>query len=74
MSISYILSIVYLVVSFLIYKKNNINEVQDLWVPKQWAIPIIGEEEYNNLVQLTKELGGYINEDATMIDISKQEQ
>ena len=52
------------------YKKNNINEVQDLWVPKQWAIPIIGEEEYNNLVQLTKELGGYVNEDATMVDIS----
>jgi hypothetical protein len=51
------------------YKKNNINEVQDLWVPKQWAIPIVGEEEYNNLVQLTKELGGYVNEDATMVDI-----
>ena len=51
------------------FKKNNIDDVQDLWVPKQWAIPIIGEEEYEKLVELTKSLGGYINEDATMIDI-----
>ena len=51
------------------FKKNGINDVQDLWVPKQWAIPIIGEEEYNNLVKLTKELGGYVNEKATMVDI-----
>ena len=55
------------------YKKNNINEVKDLWVPKQWAIPIIGEEEYNNLVALTKELGGYVNENATMVDIGFKE-
>ena len=51
------------------YKKHGIKEVQDLWVPKQWAVPIIGEEEYENLVKLTKSLGGYVNEDATMIDI-----
>jgi hypothetical protein len=51
------------------HKKMNDGQVKDLWIPKQWAIPIIGEEEYNNLVQLTKELGGYVNEDATMIDI-----
>ena len=51
------------------YKKNNIANVKDLWVPKQWAIPIIGEEEYNYLVELTKSLGGYVNENAIMVDI-----
>ena len=51
------------------YKKNGMNEVHDLWVPKQWAIPIIGEEEYNMLVELTRSLGGYVNEDATMVKI-----
>ena len=54
------------------YKKNNIDSVQDLWVPKQWAVPIIGEEEYNNLVKLTKSLGGFVNEDATMVDIGEK--
>ena len=53
------------------HKKMNDGQVKDLWIPKQWAIPIIGEEEYNNLVELTKELGGYVNEDATMIDIGE---
>ena len=54
------------------YKKNNINEVHDLWVPKQWAVPIIGEEEYNMLVELTSSLGGYINEDATMVKVENE--
>ena len=52
------------------HKKMNDGQVKDLWVPKQWAIPIIGEEEYNSLAQLTKELGGYVNENEIMIDIS----
>ena len=51
------------------FKKNNLCEVQDLWVPKQWAIPIIGEDEYNNLAQLTRELCGYVNENEIMIDM-----
>ena len=54
------------------YKKNNFNEVHDLWVPKQWAIPIIGEDEYNMLVELTSSLGGYINEDATMVKVENE--
>jgi radical SAM protein with 4Fe4S-binding SPASM domain len=54
------------------HKKMNDGQVKDLWVPRQWAVPIIGEEEYNNLVSLTKELGGYVNEDITMIDIGSK--
>ena len=54
------------------HKKINDGQVKDLWIPKQWAIPNIGEEEYNNLVQLTKELGGYFNEDITMINIDEK--
>lgn len=49
------------------HKKMNDGEAMDLWVPKQWAVPIIGEEEYQLLVDLTKSLGGYVNEDATMV-------
>ena len=51
-------------------KKHNVpEEVHDLWVPKQWAIPIIGEEEYNALVELTKSLGGFVNDNATMVKL-----
>ena len=50
-------------------KKNPNSQVHDLWVPKQWAIPIMGEKEYANLVELTKSLGGYVNEDATMVKL-----
>lgn len=39
----------------------------DLWVPKQWAIPIIGEDEYNKLVKLVKDNGGFVNESDTEI-------
>ena len=35
--------------------------------PKQWAISIIGEKDYEDLVNLTKHLGGYVNESATMV-------
>jgi hypothetical protein len=61
------LAIVYFHNSY--HKKYNDGQVKDLWIPRQWAIPIVGEEEYNNLVKLTKELGGYVNEDATMVKI-----
>ena len=46
---------------------NNIPKVCDLWVPKQWAIPIIGEKEYNHLVNMVKKLGGFVNEDKTEV-------
>ena len=52
------------------YKRNGINDVEDLWVPKQWAIPIIGETEYNKLVDLVHELGGFVNENATMVKVA----
>lgn len=50
-----------------IYEARGIKDSLDLWTPKQWAIPIIGEKDYEDLVALTKRLGGYINESATMI-------
>lgn len=31
------------------------------------ALPIIGEEEYNYLVNLVKSLGGYVNESDTEV-------
>lgn len=49
------------------YKKYKIPKVFDLWVPKQWAVPIIGGEEYNYLVNLVKSLGGYVNESDTEV-------
>jgi radical SAM peptide maturase (CXXX-repeat target family) len=49
------------------YKKYKIQKVFDLWVPKQWAVPIIGGEEYNYLVNLVKSLGGYVNESDTEV-------
>ncbi len=49
------------------YLMNNIPKVCDLWVPKQWAIPIIGEKEYNHLVNMVKKLGGFVNEDKTEV-------
>lgn len=44
------------------YKKYGIPEHCDLWVPRQWAEPIIGKEEYEKLVNLVKSMGGYVNE------------
>lgn len=37
-----------------VYKKNNRNEVYELNVPDEWAIPIIGDEELNMLKELVK--------------------
>lgn len=35
------------------YKKNNIDKKMLCYVPREWAIPIIGEEEYNYLIELS---------------------
>lgn len=48
-------------------KKYHGYDAFDLWVPKQWAVPIIGEDEYTNLVNLVKENGGYVNESDTEV-------
>lgn len=44
------------------YKKYGIPEHFDLWVPRQWAEPIVGKAEYEKLVNLVKSMGGYVNE------------
>lgn len=49
------------------HKKVRDGKVMDLWLPKKYAIPIIGDEEYSKLVKLTEELGGYINTDKVRI-------
>lgn len=36
--------------------------VRALFVPECWAVPIIGQKEYNYLKELTLKLGGYVNE------------
>ena len=49
------------------YKKYDIPKVFDMWLPKEQAVAIIGEEEYTELVKLVKSLGGYVNESETRI-------
>lgn len=49
------------------YKKHNRDKVIDMWCPKEWAVPIIGEEEYDKLAALTESLGGFVNYDRTSI-------
>lgn len=44
------------------YKKYGIADAFDLWLPKDLAVEIIGEDEYNKLCELVEEQGGYINE------------
>lgn len=43
------------------YKKHGVKNHFDLWCPKQWAVPIIGEKEYDYLAGLTESLGGFVN-------------
>ena len=38
-----------------------------MWVPKEWAVPIIGEAEYDKLASLTESLGGFVNYDRISI-------
>lgn len=35
------------------YKKNNIDETFNMNIPKEWALEIISEDEYNNLLELS---------------------
>lgn len=49
-------------------KLTGKDTVKDLWVPREWAVPIVGEEEYDRLVELTKSLGGSVNEDKVRIE------
>lgn len=37
------------------YKKFNIDKKLEMHCPKEWAVPIIGEEEYNMLYELQQE-------------------
>lgn len=43
------------------YDKHGGDEVYDLWCPEEWAIPIIGKEEYDRIKALTLKLGGEVN-------------
>ena len=36
-----------------LYQKNNEDKQMLCYVPKEWAIPIIGEDEYNMLIELS---------------------
>ncbi len=51
--------------------KREGNEVADLWIPEQWALPIIGKEEYEHLVKMTTALGGIVNRDRTEVRLPK---
>lgn len=56
------------------YKAYGINKHFDLWVPRQWAEPIIGKDEYDNLVNLVRTTGGYVNESAEEVREYSPEQ
>ena len=46
---------------------GKLDEVSvDLWVPKCWALPVIGEGEYDELVKLATSLGGHINNEVVV--------
>ena len=47
--------------------KYGVDKPFNLWVPEEWAVPIIGKEEYEMLKELVKERGGYINESEIII-------
>ena len=56
------------------YKKYNIASTFDMWLPKEQAIAIIGEEEYNKLTELVKSVGGFINESELRIKNYKENE
>ena len=37
-----------------VYKRNNENLVLEMHIPREWALEIIDEEEYNMLLELSK--------------------
>ena len=45
-----------------------------MWLPKEQAIAIIGEEEYNKLTELVKSVGGFINESELRIKNYKENE
>lgn len=44
------------------FKKKGLNRHVELWVPRQWAVPIICDKEYSELCKLTMDLGGYVKD------------
>jgi len=44
------------------YKETGRTEVLDLWCPREWAVPLIGEKDYEALRELTLSMGGKVNE------------
>lgn len=53
------------------HKKVQDDKVMDLWLPEKYAVPIVGQEEYDMLKNLTTELGGYVN--SNKVRISKED-
>ena len=49
------------------YREKGIDEACDLWIPREWAAPMVGDDEYTRLAELTKSLGGSVNEHGTMV-------
>lgn len=49
------------------YKKHNIDDHVDMWLPREWGEPIIGKEEYDMLAELTESVGGKVNYNKTAI-------
>lgn len=44
----------------------------DLWCPEQWAVPLIGSDNYAELVDLTKRCNKFVNANATQVYMHKQ--
>lgn len=49
------------------YDITGKGHVTPLFVPECWAVPIVGQEEYNMLNSLTKKLNGFVNDDNTIM-------
>ena len=56
------------------HEKGQNEEVHDLWIPRQWAIPIMGEKDYKDLKELTLKMGGYVNDSEIMIKNYKKKR
>lgn len=50
------------------YQKYGIENHFDLWVPRAWARPIIGDEKYDELCKLVLENGGFVNEERVRVE------
>ena len=60
--------------SFALLSERYKDFAMDLWVPEQWAVPMIGQEEYDKLVEMCRKLGRYVNDqNATMVKIHADE-